>query len=213
MHLIPPEYEEMAKMIVGMVTAMALLVAGAIVLGGAVGPLLSKIMAKVGEIVSKVVDKLMDKMISPMLEKLNGKFLDTAVGQQLKAIIDQVFKKLADFNNLFKDAFAGPNGQMWLSRLQTAGVAVEFTGTAASSSANIASGAFRYQAAQAMSEVQMIQFISEQLKEALTQTVKAYAEQMQTTTEFINRVLQTQQISKPLRTSFPSSVFDKYKDQ
>lgn len=200
MHLIPPEYEEMAKMMAGMVIAMGLLVVGGMVLGAAVGPLLGKIMAQAGEAVSKVlgkvIDKLMEKIISPMLEKINSKLLDNAVGQQLKAVVEQAFKKLADFDHLIKDAFAGPKGQMWLARLQQVGVAVEFGNVAVRSGTNVAAGAFSYEATKAMSEVEFIKFISDQLTKMLTELVDEFSKKMQATADYVNSVLQIQQNSQ-----------------
>jgi invasin B len=193
--LVPPEYEEMTKMIIGIATAMALLVVGAIAAAAAAGPLLNQVLSRVTEVVGKVLDKIMDKLISPLLEKLNGKLFDNAFSQQIKALLDQVLKKLADFNGAFKDLFSGADGQLWLSRLQSAGSAVELAGSTASSGANVASGVFGAQAARAMSEIQLLQFIGEQLKAALSQAVSGYVEQAQSTSQFINQLLSSQQES------------------
>jgi invasin B len=193
MAVVPEDYRDMAKDIMGYLAAMALLVAGAVLVGGMVGPVLSQVMSKVTAVITKIVDKLVDKFIAPIMEKVTAKVMDNVVMQQIKTIVAEVMKKLADFNGISKNAFSGPNGQLWLSKLQMASVGVEFSGAATSAGANIASGTFHYQGAQALSEVQMLQFISEQLKEGLSRTVEAYIDQAESTTNFINSALTTQE--------------------
>jgi hypothetical protein len=85
---------------------------------------------------------------------------------------------------------------MWLARLQQVGVAVEFGNVAVRSGTNVAAGAFSYEATKAMSEVEFIKFISDQLTKMLTELVDEFSKKMQATADYVNSVLQIQQNSQ-----------------
>jgi hypothetical protein len=72
-------------------------------------------------------------------------------------------------------------------------VLVEASGTVAGGGMNAASGVYRHQAAQNLAQVQLLQFISEQLKTSLSDSVQAFIDQAETTTRFVNDFLGRQE--------------------
>jgi hypothetical protein len=190
---LPDNFVDMASTIIGTAQVMLGLVLAAVFAGPAAGTLAKQLMAKMTQVMTKIVDKIVERFLAQILAKVNEKLMSSAGVQQVKAILQKIMQKMVEFNHVSVEAFSGAKGQAALAKLQIAAVVVEAGGTTAASGLNAASGVYREQAAQNLAQVQLLQFISEQLKNSLGDSVQAFIDQAETTTRFVNDFLGRQE--------------------
>lgn len=190
---LPDNFVDMASTIIGTAQVMLGLVLAAVFAGPAAGTLAKQLMAKMTQVMTKIVDKIVERFLAQILAKVNEKLMSSAGVQQIKAVLQKIMQKMTEFNHLSVEAFSGAKGQAALAKLQVGAVLVEASGTVAGGGMNAASGVYRHQAAQNLAQVQLLQFISEQLKTSLSDSVQAFIDQAETTTRFVNDFLGRQE--------------------
>lgn len=190
---LPDNFVDMASTLIGTAQVMLGLVLAAVFAGPAAGSLVKQLMTKMTQVMGKIIDKIVEKLLAQILAKINEKLMSSAGVQQVKAVLRKIMQKMVEFNQASVQAFSGAKGQAAMAKLQMSAVLVEATGTATGAGMNAASGVYRHQAAQELAQVQLLQFISEQLKASLSDSVQAFIDQAESTTRFVNDFLGRQE--------------------
>jgi invasin B len=171
---LPENFAEMAGAVVGSVAAMVAMVAAVVVISIVGGPAASKVAERLGDVAGKVIGK----MIPLIVEHMAKSSLST---------LQQAFKPLA--NLLAKNSV-----QAFLNVGKIVLTVGEAGGAVVAAGFTAASGVHQKRSADALSEVQLVQHISQQLQDWMSQMVTQFSDTGQVIAKEVDQAFQTLQL-------------------